>query len=74
MGIERRIFLMGVAALPVATSLFPGARAWAAQPASLDPRERHLGRLRQLTFGGLNAEAYFSPDGKRLIFQSTRDG
>jgi Tol biopolymer transport system component len=30
--------------------------------------------VRQLTFGGENAEAYFSADGKRLIFQSTRDG
>jgi Tol biopolymer transport system component len=34
----------------------------------------HLSNLRQLTFGGQNAEAYWSPDGKRLIFQSTRDG
>ena len=25
-------------------------------------------------FGGENAEAYFSPDGTQLIFQSTRDG
>ena len=33
------------------------------------PGERHLGRIRQLTFGGNNAEAYFSPDGSRLIFQ-----
>jgi len=37
-----------------------------------DPREVHLRHVRQLTFGGQNAEAYFSPDGKRLIFQSTR--
>ena len=29
---------------------------------------------RQLTSGGQNAEAYWSPDGKRLVFQSTRDG
>ena len=36
--------------------------------------ERHLATIRQLTFGGDNAEAYFSRDGKRLIFQSTRDG
>ncbi|MEO8622167.1 MAG: hypothetical protein ABI625_13940 [bacterium] len=36
--------------------------------------ERHLRNLRQLTNGGENAEAYFSADGKRLIFQSTRDG
>ena len=37
-------------------------------------QEKHLRNLRQLTFGGENAEAYFSNDGKRLIFQSTRDG
>src|ERR1035437_624011 len=36
--------------------------------------ERHLRNLRQLTNGGENAEAYFSADGSRLIFQSTRDG
>ena len=36
--------------------------------------ERHLANIRQLTNGGENAEAYFSADGKRLIFQSTRDG
>ena len=34
----------------------------------------HLSNVRQLTFGGQNAEAYWSPDGGRLIFQSTRDG
>ena len=28
--------------------------------------------VRQLTSGGSNAEAYWAPDGKRLIFQSTR--
>jgi TolB protein len=33
------------------------------------PGEPHLRHVRQLTFGGNNAEAYFSPDGKRLIFQ-----
>ena len=38
------------------------------------PAERHLRNIRQLTFGGENAEAYFSPDGTRLIFQSTREG
>ena len=36
--------------------------------------ERHLKNIRQLTFGGENAEAYFSFDGKKLIFQSKRDG
>ena len=38
------------------------------------PEEKHLRNIRQLTFGGENAEAYFSPDGRKLIFQSTRDG
>jgi TolB protein len=30
--------------------------------------------VKQLTFGGENAEAYFSFDGQELSFQSTRDG
>jgi TolB protein len=36
--------------------------------------EQHLSNLRQLTFGGENAEAYFSADGRWITFQSTRDG
>ena len=43
------------------------------QEAALDG-EVHLVNVRQLTFGGENAEAYFSSDGSRLIFQSTREG
>ncbi|HTZ95019.1 MAG TPA: hypothetical protein VMB18_01395 [Terriglobales bacterium] len=35
------------------------------------PQETHLRNVRQLTFGGQNAEAYFSADGKKLIFQSS---
>jgi Tol biopolymer transport system component len=35
--------------------------------------ETHLANIRQLTFGGQNAEAYFSADGRRLIFQRTAD-
>jgi len=35
------------------------------------PGERHLANVRQLTDGGENAEAYFSADGSKLIFQST---
>ena len=33
--------------------------------------ERHLANIRQLTVGRQNAEAYFSFDGTKLIFQST---
>ena len=34
--------------------------------------QHRLVNIQQLTFGGQNAEAYFSPDGKKLVFQSTR--
>ncbi|HUF48675.1 MAG TPA: hypothetical protein VMM93_12740 [Vicinamibacterales bacterium] len=35
------------------------------------PEEARLSNVRQLTFGGQNAEAYFSFDGEHLSFQST---
>ncbi|MCE3282512.1 MAG: hypothetical protein K0Q66_1249 [Chitinophagaceae bacterium] len=35
------------------------------------PDERHFANVRQLTFGGDNAEAYWSYDGKSLVFQKT---
>ena len=34
--------------------------------------EKYLAHVRQLTFGGQNAEAYWSADGSKLIFQSDR--
>jgi Tol biopolymer transport system component len=34
-----------------------------------EPGEAHLANIRQLTFGGNNAEAYFSRSGTQLIFQ-----
>lgn len=45
-------------------------------PATVEARadEPRLGNIRMLTNGGENAEAYFSADGKRLIFQATRPG
>ena len=36
-------------------------------------QETYFGDMSQLTFGGQNAEAYFSYDGSKLIFQSTRE-
>src|SRR5215469_96923 len=48
-------------------ALLPIAGLWAA-----DPHSDYLSDIKQLTSGGENAEAYWSPDGKRLIFQSTR--
>ena len=39
-----------------------------------DNGERHLTNVRQLTFSGENAEAYYAFDGSRLIFQTRREG
>ena len=36
--------------------------------------DRHMKNVTRLTTDGDNGEAYFSPDGKKLIFQSSRDG
>lgn len=36
--------------------------------------DRHMKNVTQLTFDGDNGEAYFSPDGRKLIFQSNRGG
>jgi len=33
--------------------------------------EKHFKNIQQLTFGGDNAEAYWSNDGKYIIFQRT---
>jgi Tol biopolymer transport system component len=43
-------------------------------PGTLAPNyaDAFYSNVHQLTSGGQNAEAYWSPDGKRLIFQSTR--
>lgn len=39
-----------------------------------DFRETRFRNVRKLTATGSNAEAYWSHDGKRIVFQSTRDG
>ncbi len=43
---------------------------WSSLPVE-KTEESHLTNLRQLTFGGDNAEAYFSFDGRSLVFQSS---
>lgn len=44
------------------------------RPIVADAKETHLANVRQLTFGGQNAEAYWSKDGKRITFQSLQPG
>ncbi len=58
---------------PAGSPATAGAASNSLGPAP-EPGERHFAKIRQLTFGGENAEAYFSRDGQRLIFQSTRGG
>lgn len=58
-----------------ATAAAPPAVVEPAPPADSQlrhPKEKHFGSVVQLTAGGENAEAYWSFDGKQLIFQTTR--
>ena len=65
---------MKVSITLVLCSIVLGAGGQSPAPQSTTGTERHLRNIKQLTHGGENAEAYFSPDGTHLIFQSTRDG
>ena len=69
-------------ALPTATCREPGdgqpeeaqpavAQPTDTQPVLIRPAETRFGAIRQLTFEGENAEAYWAFDGSALIFQST---
>ncbi len=55
------------------TAQAPHAPAMPPVPANLAELETHLADIRMLTDKGENAEAYFSPDGTHLIFQSSPD-
>jgi Tol biopolymer transport system component len=54
----------------------PPPSATAARPPDLPPfdGEKHFSGLRRLTFGGENAEAYWSFSGRELVLQAKRDG
>src|ERR1700753_1269609 len=63
--------LLVLASLPLLAQAPP-----ANSPSSLlsPGEEKHLRNVRQLTFGGQNAEAYFSIDDKMLSFQHQGNG
>src|SRR5678816_3804010 len=68
---------MKTSAIGAATMLVAALQSAAAQQqlsVASQPGESHLTNIRQITFGGENAEAYFSRDGQWLTFQSTREG
>ncbi len=66
-------FAITLAMLCAATIALCGLSSSLQPAALLLPEEsRYLSRVQQLTFEGTNAEAYWSPDGNWLVFQSTR--
>src|SRR5437016_14211710 len=79
----RRVYGLALSLVPVASACLlsgwiirnPAPPAPATVGAPAVPEEaKHLGHVRQLTFGGQNAEAYFSLDDKYLIFQHQGEG
>jgi Periplasmic component of the Tol biopolymer transport system len=65
-------FVLVASLLGIAITLSLVVRTQGQQPLLLPEESKHLSQLRQLTFEGTNAEAYWSPDGEWLVFQSTR--
>jgi len=70
------IVVIAAAGLGVAAAFHRPAQQPQQQPTwrAVQPEsgEVHFANIRQLTFGGQNAEAYFSSDGSKIVFQSTR--
>lgn len=69
----RAVGLRGRGAALLLASL-AGCAGAEGQPELRHEGETHLRAVRQLTFGGQNAEAYFSADDRWLIFQATPPG
>ena len=68
------IFATALAASACMLGGYPQVSSSTSRAVAALPGEKHFRSLRQITFGGENAEAYFSHDGKWLTLQSTRDG
>jgi TolB protein len=75
----KRVVLLFAGLLPflaICVSISRHARARSKPDDSLllPEEQKHLKNVRQLTFGGQNAEAYFSADDRQLIFQHQGEG
>lgn len=77
---HRSLHLLAVTALAVTACApreaeeAPEAESQATPDALAVPGETHLRNIRQLTFGGENAEAYYAFDGSKLIYQARKPG
>ncbi|MEQ1823652.1 MAG: hypothetical protein ABL949_14180 [Fimbriimonadaceae bacterium] len=60
--------IASIALLLTQTTQMSSWPTWRAVQAS--PDEPHMKNIRQLTFGGQNAEAYWSKDGSKIIYQA----
>lgn len=70
--IVRWVMLLGVAACTTTSGSRDGDST--AARVTIEPgEERFLANVRQLTFEGQNAEAYWSPDDAWIVFQATPD-
>ena len=66
--------IVALAGICVAISHRAEAQSKSAESLILPEEQKHLKNVRQLTFGGQNAEAYFSADDRQLIFQHQGEG
>jgi hypothetical protein len=68
----RALFILGISLAPLASGAqHPGMSKEPADTTTHFGQERHLTNVRQLTYGGDNAEAYFSFDSQHIVFQAT---
>lgn len=66
--------LTALFALTAMSAVSPAFQTPDSLPLPVEPGEKHLRNLRQLTFGGQNAEAYWSKDGKSIVYQALQPG
>jgi Tol biopolymer transport system component len=72
---RKKIFLNCVIGLCVLVLAEPGYSAEVSANKTKSPTsvDKHMSKITQLTFDGDNGEAYFSRDGKHLVYQSNRE-
>src|ERR1043165_9447116 len=70
----RHVIVIGIILIAIAVAMLQAAAPRQEKPLLTPEEQKHLRNVRQLTFGGQNAEAYFSADDKWLIFQHAGEG
>jgi TolB protein len=69
-----RVVMTGIALIAIAAAMLQAAAPQQEKPLLTPEEQKHLRNVRQVTFGGQNAEAYFSADDKWLSFQHAGEG